>query len=134
MNLISKLQLLVFTIIFKKRNANAELKRLLYVAITRAEQYLIISVGVKNDKIWPGSFASMIFDAFSFGKTDSEIEIADEITFMRYKKDQYELEKEFLHHKIGICNYIEKPNNQIELGKNIVENNYNIYCSTLYLI
>ena len=44
----------------QKKKSQEEFKRLLYVAVTRAEEKLIISAEIQK-KIWPDSFANMIF-------------------------------------------------------------------------
>ena len=115
----------------QRRKANAELKRLLYVAITRAEQHLIISVGIKKEKIWPGSFASMILDAFSVNLDTPEIELSDDITFMRYRNNNYLLEKERCKVKISIEKNIDKYENSIEVKESIIPKEYNIYCGRI---
>ena len=115
----------------QKMKSNAELKRLLYVAITRAEQYLIISTEIKKDKVLPGSFASMIFDALTVDFNIPEIELTDEITFMRFNQDRYELKNEILKLKIESCNYIEKPEVKLKAEDIIEGNTYNIYHSSI---
>jgi len=77
----------------QKKKANAELKRLLYVAITRAEERLIISCGFKKNKFWQGSFASMIFEALEISSDDTVKELNDELTFMINKDGEYVLSK-----------------------------------------
>ena len=115
----------------QRRKANAELKRLLYVAITRAEQHLIVSVGMKKEKLWPDSFASMILDAVSFNMDYNEIEMSDEITFMRFVNNNYILEKENLSTKISIEKSIDRSENKIELNKRTIDEEYQIYCNPI---
>ncbi|MEE9431045.1 MAG: UvrD-helicase domain-containing protein [Melioribacteraceae bacterium] len=82
----------------KKKNY-AELKRQLYVAITRAEERLIISMAVKeNKKLANDSFASLIMETLDVEFEDKEIPLPEEIilsdklTFMKLVNDKYENE------------------------------------------
>jgi len=72
----------------KKKNI-AELKRLLYVAITRAEEHLIISLAVKK-KLEAESFASLIVEALDVDLYSEEITFSDKLTYMKLINDKYE--------------------------------------------
>ena len=67
----------------------AELKRLLYVAITRAEEYLIISLSHKNQKYQRNSFASFITEALELDIEQDEIKLSDSLTYMKLRDNIY---------------------------------------------
>jgi ATP-dependent helicase/nuclease subunit A len=95
----------------QKKKSIAESKRLLYVAITRAEQHLIITAGLKKEKIWPDSFASMILGSLSIKHDETKITLNDDLTFMRFNDGEYSLAKEELEMTISIENNIEYSDN-----------------------
>lgn len=115
----------------QKKKSLAEQKRLLYVAITRAEEHLIISLSSKNEKLIQDSFASMIFDTLNGNINDQELIIEDKLTFMKSVDEKYHLIDEQLQLKIYCENYIEfieegKKENQLKTSID-----YNIHFSTI---
>ena len=73
----------------QKKKALAEEKRLLYVAITRAEEHLIISASIKKEKIQSDSFADMVFSSFGLDIMETKLSVEDELTFMKNVNDKY---------------------------------------------
>ena len=67
----------------------AELKRLLYVAITRAEEHLIISLSHKNKKYQKNSFAYFIAEALELDIEQEEIKLSDSLTYMKLIDNTY---------------------------------------------
>ena len=67
----------------------AELKRLLYVAITRAEKHLIISLSHRNKKYQKNSFAYFIVEALGLDIEQEEIKLSDSLTYMKLINDTY---------------------------------------------
>jgi len=110
----------------QKKKAIAELKRLLYVAITRAEEYLIISSSLKKEKLWPDSFASMIFNAFRINFDDTEIELQDELTFMKLREGKYSSLTEDVKMTINIERNIDEPEDLPKDGTNSFTSDFNI--------
>lgn len=107
----------------QKKKANAELKRLLYVAITRAEQHLIVSAELRKDKFWNGSFAEMIYSAFGSHVDKTEITLNDNLTFMKLVDGSYILNDEFLQLNIPIENFVDKSESIFsEATENLKEN------------
>ncbi len=108
----------------------AEKKRLLYVAITRAEVHLIISAEVINNRIWKGSFTEMIFNSLSIDGDKKQIQLKDELEFMRFEKNEYFRHKELIDQTILITKDIEKINindtvpvvKENEIGEIITDN------------
>jgi ATP-dependent helicase/nuclease subunit A len=70
----------------------AELKRLLYVAITRAEEHLIISLSHKKYKYQKKSFASFITEALELDIEQEELKLSDSLTYMKLQDDTYKNE------------------------------------------
>ena len=70
----------------------AELKRLLYVAITRAEEHLIVSLSHKKNKFIKNSFAALITNALNFNFEEDEIILSESLTYMKLVDDIYQNE------------------------------------------
>jgi len=81
----------------KKKKNYAELKRQLYVAITRAEEHLIISMAIKKkngeiNKLANDSFATLIVDTLEINLEEEQKLLADQLTYMKLKNGEYENE------------------------------------------
>lgn len=85
----------LYNFIYRKKNV-AEIKRLFYVAITRAKNFLYLSFTHKNFKPNADSFFSFIDEAFNPDYSKDKIELRDKIKFMRQNENDYEFyEKEY---------------------------------------
>lgn len=80
------------------KKSEAETKRLLYVALTRAADYLCVSAEHKEFKFSSGSLAGYLFNTLGIGDKTSEIKIDDELTYLARKEDKTvsEVRKELL--------------------------------------
>ena len=110
----------------QKKKAEAEFKRLLYVALTRAEEYLIISMNMPNEKIVKDSFADMILSTFSSVSENDQIKLEDEIAFMKLDNDKYITESKKVEYLLKLVRYIEPIkayDDNVQLGK---ENKYSV--------
>ncbi len=75
----------------------AELKRLFYVAVTRAMNYLFISLTHKKYRPNKNTFFYFIDEGLNPDYSFSEIEIKDKIKFMKHEKDNYRFfDKEYV--------------------------------------
>ncbi|MCB9219721.1 MAG: UvrD-helicase domain-containing protein [Ignavibacteriales bacterium] len=115
---------------YQKKKSNAELKRLLYVAVTRAEEHLIISSELKNSRIQNGSFFEMITSALQANYDDEKIKIQDKITFMKFLEDKYSLVDEYLEYEINIEKYIQVDEDIKKSEKPLAEN-YKFYLNEI---
>jgi ATP-dependent helicase/nuclease subunit A len=77
-----------------KRKNRAELKRLFYVAVTRAVKHLYISATHKELKAADGSFFQLLLEGMQNNLSGSEIYLAGNVEFMRMKNDEFVFEKE----------------------------------------
>jgi ATP-dependent helicase/nuclease subunit A len=115
----------------QKKKSLAEEKRLLYVAITRAEEHLIVSASIKKEKFQNDSFAAMIFDSFNLDTNDKILSLEDELTFMKNKNDKYTLSSQKVSFDITIENMIESAESRTKINENEINKNYNIYISAI---
>ncbi|MBA4317607.1 MAG: hypothetical protein C0412_04325 [Flavobacterium sp.] len=72
----------LYNYISKMKN-EAETKRLLYVALTRAVDYLCVSASHKEFNFEKGSFAKYLIDSAGIAEGDVEISIQDDLTRLR---------------------------------------------------
>jgi ATP-dependent helicase/nuclease subunit A len=95
----------VFNIINKRKNL-AEAKRLFYVAITRAKNYLFLSADL-NKKTNSESFFSFLKDVFPDLNNRSEIPLDTNLTFLKQVKGVFENKIETISQTIPIINFID---------------------------
>jgi len=88
----------------EKKNI-AELKRLFYVAATRAEDYLFIS-STANEKYKPSSFMHFLEDGLQRNVNLSKIELEGELEFLTKKGNEYQNEVKKLTINIPVVNTI----------------------------
>lgn len=100
------------------KKSNAELKRLLYVAVTRAENYLFVSATLKSDANPSNqSFLALFKEGLRIEEFDGIKELSGNITFMREEKNG------FTNSETQIS--IELPFiKQIEVENEIVKNEF----------
>lgn len=79
----------LYNYVIKKKN-EAETKRLLYVALTRAINYLCVSATHSNFQYDKGSLADYLFNAAGIKEENAEIEIKDELIYLWKKEARFE--------------------------------------------
>ncbi len=89
-------------LIFRKNRA--ELKRLFYVAVTRAKKYLFISARHKQFKHSEGSFFQLIKDCFGDGIEKQSVELNSEIELMKMVDSEYNFYKKQIALNVEIQN------------------------------
>ncbi len=109
---------------YQNKKSIAELKRLLYVAITRAEEYLIISMQSKKGKFYKDSFAEMISEDLNIDFSKDEKNISGNLTFMRFKDENYETYIEQVSTEINLIKSIEVEQSFQILAKNGIQKEY----------
>jgi len=68
----------------------AEIKRLFYVGITRAKQYLFLSATLrKNNKFNPSSFMGLLINGMNINLDLNEFKIEDDLKFLRKENKSY---------------------------------------------
>lgn len=111
----------------QNKKADAEFKRLLYVAVTRAEEYLIISTELKRENFNKNSFAEMIFNTLGFSCEHKSISVSDNLIFIQLVDDKYELISKPLELTINIENRIEELKIEGLILPQDVVKNFNIH-------
>lgn len=91
-----------------KRKHQAELKRLFYVAVTRAVKYLYISATHKEFKPVSGSFYDLLSKGLMNDFREKSIYLADEVEFMIPKNDSFHNEKRRIELNILVSDKIEE--------------------------
>ncbi|MCB9247150.1 MAG: PD-(D/E)XK nuclease family protein [Ignavibacteriales bacterium] len=109
---------------FQNKKSNAELKRLLYVAITRAEEHLIISMRYKGDKLIKNSFAEMIINAMNINLSDETQLLSGPLEFMKFQENNYVTTIENLETEIEISHNVELAELPIDIAKRDQTSNY----------
>ncbi len=110
----------------QNKKAIAELKRLLYVAITRAEEHLIISLDNTKEKLWQNSFASMIIETLKIQLYEDHLSVEGKLTKMKLDNGNFVntiIDRKF---DVKIIHSIEQ-NFEIEnIDKNIFSDNLEV--------
>ncbi len=89
----------------------AEIKRLLYVGITRAKNYLFISASIEKDKQYKDdTFIGLFQKGFGINFDNDSFKIQSELEFLSRVKDDYNYYTKDLEVKIPIVKVIEKSN------------------------
>ena len=73
-----------------RRKNMAEVKRLLYVAVTRAINFLFITATHKEFNCKPGSFLNLFSEGLAADFSANEMELSSKIDFMKFSGDKYE--------------------------------------------
>ncbi|GBD86915.1 ATP-dependent helicase/nuclease subunit A [bacterium BMS3Abin03] len=75
----------------EKKKTLAEVKRLFYVGITRAENYLFLSATANGNKPFdPSSFIGLLLGGLQLRNFEEEINIEDELTFLVKDNNRFE--------------------------------------------
>ncbi len=115
----------------QKKKSLAEEKRLLYVAITRAEEHLIISANIKKEKFQTDSFAAMIFSSFGLDSVDTKLNLEDDLTFMKNVNDEYIVSTKKISFDINIENMIDINEDPTKTNGNEITKGYNIHLTDI---
>ncbi|RJP70667.1 MAG: hypothetical protein C4539_05990 [Ignavibacteriales bacterium] len=105
----------LYNYITRKKN-NAETKRQLYVGITRAKDLLIVSGSKKNSDFHKDSYLGLLAAGLE-NELDQEINLAGELQFLKYEKDQFQSTRKSIRLTIPVINQIEFSDNP-ELKEN----------------
>jgi ATP-dependent helicase/nuclease subunit A len=89
-----------------QQKANGELKRLLYVAVTRSKDYLFITATHKGEKYQKGSFLELLVNGLQIVLYDHEINISGDQEFMISDGDGFRREQKKLKYKIDMVREI----------------------------
>jgi ATP-dependent helicase/nuclease subunit A len=92
----------------ERRKNLAEIKRLFYVGITRAEKYLFISASSKGkNKFPPASFMNLLFEGLNIEDNSKEILLADDLIFLIKKNNKYNNTIRHLSFTIPIIRHLD---------------------------
>lgn len=103
-----------------KRKNHAELKRLFYVAVTRAVKYLYISAIHKEFKPVSGSFYDLLTKGLINDFREKSIYLADEVEFMIPENDSFRNEKKRIELNILVSDGIEEIPNEHVIDEKVV--------------
>lgn len=106
----------IYNIINDKKE-QAEMKRLLYVGITRAKNYLFISA--TKSKNYEKSFLGALFSSLNYDEDENEINISTKLNYLFTEMDNYQNKIQDIRFNIPIVNSIEELP---ELEETILEN------------
>ncbi|MBK7105800.1 MAG: UvrD-helicase domain-containing protein [Ignavibacteriae bacterium] len=109
---------------FQNKKSIAELKRLLYVAITRSEEYLIVSMQTKKGSFSKDSFAEIIAETLNIDLNKSEKVISGNLTFMKLNNEVYETKVEKVDTIINLIKSIELENTQQIIEEKAIDESY----------
>ena len=104
----------LYNYILKKKNL-AELKRLLYVGITRAKDILFISGINNNSKFHEDSFFGLINSVLEFGKMTDELKIDGDLFFLTPSEKGFREEKRNISYIIPVFTEVENLNSLMRI-------------------
>jgi ATP-dependent helicase/nuclease subunit A len=100
---------------FEEKKNNAELKRLLYVAVTRAKDELYITLNIKIDVGFKkDTFINLLANGLKNNFENDNIIINDQLELLRVENGKYINKKELINFTIPITTKIEYENINIE--------------------
>ncbi|MDO8550410.1 MAG: 3'-5' exonuclease, partial [Ignavibacteria bacterium] len=110
----------IFNHIAKKKDL-AEIKRLFYVGITRAMDYLFISASYKNDYNYSeASFMGMLSESLGLNFDSEEYKISSGLKFLKKKNNEYVTEEGTLTFSIPIIKEVEDFGEAGDLSESIL--------------
>ncbi len=114
--------------IISEKKETAELKRLLYVGITRAKDYLFITSDLQ-DNYKPKSFMGLLSSALKIGGENNSINISTKLKYLLTENNTYRNSEEKIEFNIPIVNFLESSsanNNETKKTNNIENKNVNL--------
>ncbi|MBK9098880.1 MAG: UvrD-helicase domain-containing protein [bacterium] len=100
----------IFNIIESKKE-NAELKRLLYVALTRAKDYLFISMTADDKSFKKNSFAAMIHSGLKQDLNQEQIILEGKLSYLKKDDNNYIKKEESITLPIQILKTLDEKEN-----------------------
>ncbi len=91
-----------------ERKNRAEMKRLLYVGVTRAINYLFITATHKNFSVKPNSFLELISEGFKIDFTADEIVLSSNVEFMKFIGNKFEFYEKPVALSIPIVSQVDE--------------------------
>ncbi len=91
-----------------ERKNCAEMKRLLYVGVTRAISHLFITATHKNYNVKSNSFLELIIEGFNLDPQSEKIELNSNVEFMKFIGDKYEFYQRPISLSIPIIHQIDE--------------------------
>jgi len=107
----------LYNYIIKNKNY-AETKRQLYVGITRAKDLLIISGSKKDTPFHKDSYLGLLESGLGI-ELGNEINLTNELQFLKYESDGYQLSRKNLQFNIPVINEINLSESQIQEKEDI---------------
>ncbi len=104
---------------FARKKNQAEIKRLLYVGVTRAKDLLIISGEKKDSPFHKDSFLSLLEKGLD-NDISNEINLKSELQFLNYESTDYKFSKKNLEVKISVHFEIDLTEKELTAEKNIL--------------
>ena len=103
----------IYNLVEEKKEL-AELKRLLYVALTRAKDFIFVSFTDDGKKLSKNTFAGLIADGLSLELPIEKFNLSGELTYLKKMKDDYINVDKPIELEIQVINKIEIPETKIE--------------------
>ncbi len=108
---------------YEEKKNNAELKRLLYVAVTRAKDELYISASLKiNSSLKKDSFINLLSEGLGNDFTTGEIFINEPLEYLKIENDNYKNRIENVNLIIPITTQLEVIERKVSRQKSQIEN------------
>ncbi len=104
----------------QNKKQNAEVKRLLYVGMTRAVDELIISAKAKKNSFTQNSFIDLIAQGLKTDLFKDEIKLDSSLHFMKGPEESFDIYEKELRSQIEVKRNIELTNN-FEISKTRIE-------------
>jgi ATP-dependent helicase/nuclease subunit A len=108
--------------LIEEKKELAELKRLLYVGLTRAKDFLFITQTDDINMIKKNSFAAMVVEGLNQDLSTDMITLQGELTFLKKDKDKFVNVIKPIEIEIPIIRNIELSGNKIETAINEISN------------
>jgi ATP-dependent helicase/nuclease subunit A len=93
-----------------KKEENAEFKRLLYVALTRAMNYLYITATINSNKVNNYTFLNLISQGLNIKFVEDKLLLSDEVEFMEEINGKYEFSSQDISTEVLISKKINNVN------------------------
>ena len=108
---------------FEEKKNNAELKRLLYVAVTRAKDELYISTSIKsNSSFKKDSFNNLLSEGLKNDLSTNEIVINEQLEYLKVENDKYVNKIENVNLIIPITTQIDVIEKEVSINAQKKEN------------